>query len=241
MWGLLVQLQLRLPIVNGYVVSQGIRSMPLAGSNITAFVQEKLRERGEPLPQHSSLTVCREIKEKFCYTCRDIALEFARLDEETDTMVKQFRVPASGSAPKAVVDVAYERFLAPEVLFQPEIAKRDVPALPDLVDRAVQACPIDARRKLYSEIWLSGGSSMFRNLDRRLKVELQSIVDKRLSEQSSGVKVSVHRHPVSKYAVWLGGSMLSVAPTFPDLCHTRQEYEEHGPSICRRNHVMHDT
>jgi len=48
------------------------------------------------------------------------------------------------------VDVGFERFLAPEIFFNPEIASSDyLTPLPDVVDTVVQTSPIDVRRGLY--------------------------------------------------------------------------------------------
>lgn len=47
------------PIINGYVVATAIKSIPLAGSTITTFVEQKLRERGAPLPSDNCLQLCR--------------------------------------------------------------------------------------------------------------------------------------------------------------------------------------
>lgn len=41
-----------------------------------------------------------------------------------------------------------------------------------------------------------------------------------------------------RYAVWLGGSILSTMPTFNKMYHTRQEYFERGSSIARYNAVF---
>ena len=50
-----------------------------------------------------------------------------------------------------VCDVGYERFLAPEIFFAPEIYSSDYTTpLPKLVDDTVQMCPIDTRRGLYN-------------------------------------------------------------------------------------------
>lgn len=44
-------------------------------------------------------------------------------------------------------DVGYERFLGPEVFFNPEIFSPDFTTpLPDVVDDAIVKCPIDVRR-----------------------------------------------------------------------------------------------
>lgn len=45
-------------------------------------------------------------------------------------------------------------------------------------------------------------------------------------------------NPYQRYAVWLGASMLSGSAGFEKVYHTRQEYYERGPSICRYNAVF---
>lgn len=48
------------------------------------------------------------------------------------------------------MDVGFERFLAPEIFFNPEIASSDyLTPLPEVVDTVVQTSPIDVRRGLY--------------------------------------------------------------------------------------------
>ena len=52
---------------------------------------------------------------------------------------------------KYKVDVGYERFLAPEIFFNPEIASSDfLTPLPQVVDNVIQTSPIDVRRGLYN-------------------------------------------------------------------------------------------
>ncbi len=62
-----------------------------------------------------------------------------------------------------VCEVGYERFLGPEVFFNPEIFSSDfITPLPDIVDESIVKCPIDVRRGLYKNIVLSGGTTMFK-------------------------------------------------------------------------------
>ncbi|VEL15804.1 unnamed protein product [Protopolystoma xenopodis] len=65
---------------------------------------------------------------------------------------------------------------------------------------------------------MSGGSSMFKNLDRRIQQDIKRIVDNRLriTEELSGgrikptpIDVRVVSHPHQRYAVWFGGSLLA--------------------------------
>lgn len=129
-------------------MSSAIKHIPLAGRDISLFIQQMLRDRSESVSPEDSLDVARHIKESLCYTAPDIATEFARYDADASkggACFKQFEHKGKS------VDVGYERFLAPEIFFNPEIAGVDVGApLPELVDSVVQSCPIDGRRGLYS-------------------------------------------------------------------------------------------
>jgi actin-related protein len=58
-----------IPVAEGYVIGSSIKSIPIAGRDITYFVQSLLRDRGEP---DSSLKTAEKIKEEFCYVCPDI-------------------------------------------------------------------------------------------------------------------------------------------------------------------------
>ena len=45
-------------------------------------------------------------------------------------------------------------------------------------------------------------------------------------------------HHMQRFAVWFGGSVLSTLPDFYTTAHTKAEYEEVGPNICRTNAVF---
>ena len=149
---------------------------------------------------------------------------------------------------KFSIDVGYERFLGPEIFFHPEFANPDfTQPISEVVDEVIQNCPIDVRRPLYKNIVLSGGSTMFRDFGRHLQRDLKRTVDARLklSEELSGgrlkpkpIDVQVITHHMQRYAVWFGGSMLASTPEFYQVCHTKKDYEEIGPSICRHNPVF---
>ena len=74
-----------IPVAEGYVIGSSIKSIPIAGRDITYFVQSLLRDRGEP---DSSLKTAERIKEEFCYVCPDVVKEFARFDREPDRFCK---------------------------------------------------------------------------------------------------------------------------------------------------------
>lgn len=237
-----------IPVAEGYVIGSSIKHIPLAGRDITAFVQQLLRERGEKVPPAESLETAKRIKEMYSYVCPDIVREYKKYDTEPEKWFKTYE----GTEPKTqkpyTCDVGYERFLGPEIFFNPEIFSNDfqIP-LPKVVDDTVQSCPIDTRRGLYKNIVLSGGSTMFKDFDKRLQRDIKRAVDYRIQRTEAAnqgrikvaaVEVKVISHHMQRYAVWFGGSMLASTPEFYKVCHTKQQYDESGPSICRHNPVF---
>lgn len=68
------------------------------------------------------------------------------------------------------MDVGYESFLAPEMFFHPEFVHKDyIKPLDEVVDDAINSCPVEYRVKLYNNIVLSGGSTLFKGFDKRLQ------------------------------------------------------------------------
>ncbi|KAF5911444.1 hypothetical protein HPG69_004365 [Diceros bicornis minor] len=208
-----------IPVAEGYVIGSCIKHIPIAGRDITYFIQQLLREREVGIPPEQSLETAKAIKEKYCYICPDIVKEFAKYDVDPRKWVKQYTGINAINQKKFIIDVGYERFLGPEIFFHPEFANPDfMESISDVVDEVIQNCPIDVRRPLYKNVVLSGGSTMFRDFGRRLQRDLKRVVDARLklSEELSGgrikpkpVEVQVITHHMQRYAVWFGGSMLA--------------------------------
>jgi actin-related protein 3 len=237
-----------IPVSDGYVIGSSIKHIPLAGRDITQFIQSFMREREKNIPPEDALLVAQKIKEKYCYVCSDIAKEFAKYDQDPKKYIEHYTSIHKKTNKEWTVDVAYERFLGPELFFNPEIFSNDftVP-LPDVVDMTIQSCPIDTRRSLYKNIVLSGGSTMFSHFGKRLHRDIKQKVDKRLEKSMllsksqvmpKEIEVNVITHPTQRYAVWFGGSMLGTMAEFFKVCHSKQEYDEIGPSIARHSRIF---
>ncbi|KPM39129.1 Actin-related protein 3 [Neonectria ditissima] len=227
-----------IPVAEGYVIGSSIKSIPIAGRDITYFVQSLLRDRGEA---DSSLKTAQEIKEEYCYVCPDIVKEFSKYDRDRSRFAKHVVTHPNGR--QVSVDVGYERFLAPEIFFNPEIYSSDfLTPLPTVVDGVIQQSPIDVRRGLYKNIVLSGGSTLYKDFGRRLQRDIKQLVDARIrasevrsgGARSGGLDVQVISHKRQRHGPWFGGSLLGQTPEFRSYCHTKAEYQEYGPSIVRR-------
>lgn len=124
--------------------------------------------------------------------------EFAKYDKRKDNsaLLKKFQKEIEGVYPLTKepyrISVGYERFLAPEMFFHPEIVDpKYKQSIDEIIDNAIQFSPIDTRRKLYENIVLSGGSTLFSGLIPRLQRCLDNRVQGRLnkSKQLYGYEV----------------------------------------------------
>lgn len=235
-----------IPVFEGYVIGSCIKHIPLAGRDVTNFVVQQLRDRGEELPPEDALTLAKKIKEMYCYVCPDLVKEYQKYDADP-TKFRQIKGTDPRTNKPYSIDIGYERFLGPEIFFSPEIFSSDfTDALPDVVDATIQNCPIDTRRPLYNYITLSGGTTMFKHFTKRLERDIRRKATERFTktqEKFPGMDikkldVNVITHPFQRFAVWFGGSMLASQPEFLGYFHTRAQYAEQGPRIARHNQAF---
>jgi actin-related protein 3 len=78
-----------IPVADGYVIGSSIKHIPIAGRDITYFVQQLLRERENSIPPEESLEVAKKIKETYSYVCPDIVKEFRKYESEGDKWIKR--------------------------------------------------------------------------------------------------------------------------------------------------------
>lgn len=138
--------------IDGYAIGSAIKHIPLAGRDISHFVQQLLRERIDiSVPPSQSLEIARTIKEQHGYVCQDLAKEFLQLSSSSNAeIVKMFEWKDPKSSAVINFELGHERFLAPEIFFSPDFCSDKFPApLPALIDNVIQSCPIDCRRSLY--------------------------------------------------------------------------------------------
>merc|ERR1739845_244808 len=127
-----------------------------------------------------------------------------------------------------LITVGSERFRCPEVLFQPSLLGKEASGLHDTTFQSIMKADVDIRRDLYSNVVLSGGTTMFSGIGERMTKELTALAP-------STMKIKVVAPPERKYSVWIGGSILSSLSTFQQMWISKGEYDESGPTIAHRN------
>jgi len=209
------------PIYEGFALTHAISRLDLAGRDITEYLMRLLRQRGYALTTSAEKEIVRDIKEKLCYVALDPEKEL-KLAEKVSGMEKSYMLPDGET-----LTVGVERFLAPEVFFNPGAVGKETSPMDEVIVEAVSKCDIDLRRDLYANIVLSGGSTMFPGLKERLTKEIAEMIPE-------NVEVKIIAPPERMYSVWIGGSILASLKTFQKMWVTRKEYKEIGPTVVHR-------
>ena len=110
-----------IPVVDGHVMSSCIEQIDIGGRDVTAYIQQLVRERKEPIPSDMGVETARAIKERFAYTCPNIEKECAKFDSNPEKYIKLYESVHKKTGKPWSCNVEYERFLAPEVVMNPKV------------------------------------------------------------------------------------------------------------------------
>jgi actin-related protein 2 len=96
---------------------------------------------------------------------------------------------------------------------------------------------MDDRRKLYKQILLSGGTTMYPGFSTRLERELEKLYEKKFfkgqPDRSAKNVICIEASPGRKNMVFLGGAVYAnLVKDTPSQWISRRDYEEQGIERC---------
>lgn len=203
------------PVFEGFSMPHAIRRVDVAGRDVTEHLQLLLRKAGHYLHTTAEGEVVRAIKEKNCY----VALNPHKEEKEAQSRTEIFRLPDGNT-----VALGSERFRAAEILFNPEIIGLEDAGVHQVVVDSINRVDMDLRKSLYSNIVLSGGTTLCTGYGDRLLNEVKRMKDG---------KIKIYAPPERKYSTWIGGSILAGLNTFKKMWVSAEEYQE-DPDIIHK-------
>ncbi|KDO22129.1 hypothetical protein SPRG_10947 [Saprolegnia parasitica CBS 223.65] len=216
------------PVYESFTLPHAITRMDVAGRDVTNYLQLLCRRAGYVFQTSAELEIVKEIKEKLCYVAFNPAKEEQLAHAAGDTPSSAAQASSEYRLPDgSVLNLGPEKFRAPEILFRPDLIGSEYTGVQDCLVHAILRSDMDLRKTLFSQIVLSGGSTLFPGFGDRLLSEVRKKAPK-------DIKIRISAPPARQYSTWIGGSILASLATFKTMWITKAEYEEHGASIVHR-------
>lgn len=201
------------PIYEAYALPHAIQKINMGGKDLSEYLGKLMEEAGFSFSSSVEKTVIRDVKERHCYLAHDFEAEM-KLYAESNEKFRNYKLPDGGT-----ISIGNQRFKCPESIFQPIKIGKDYPGIHELVFQSIIKCDQDIRRDLYLNIILSGGNTMFNNIEEKMKKEVLALAP-------SSMIIKVVPPPERKYSAWLGGSILASMKSFEEMWVQKGDYFE---------------
>lgn len=202
------------PIYQGFALPHSIIRSDVAGRDVTRYLKLLLRREGLLFKTTSEFEIVRTMKEKVCRVTLN-----PQKDEQIDQDPIPYQLP-DGS----VVQVGRASFRAPELLFYPHLIGEESEGIHEVLAYSIRKSDLDLRKTFYSNIVLSGGSTLFKGFGDRLLSEIKKLTPK-------DIKIRISAPQDRLYSTWMGGSILAALDTFKKMWVSKKEYDDNGARI----------
>ena len=214
------------PVYEGFGLFDATQRSSLAGQDMTEYLFELLSKSNknffDSLFDSKINEIFRDIKEKLCYTALDYDHEMTKA-ASSSLLEKTYELPDGQT-----IKIGSERFKCTEALFKPSLldslGRSYESGIHEIIDDSIKKCDIDIRKDLYANVVLSGGNTLFQNVQDRLHKELVGLAPR-------SVEINILAPPERQYSAWIGGSILGSLSTFETVLLSKKDYEEFGPAI----------
>lgn len=73
------------------------------------------------------------------------------------------------------ISIGDQKFRCPEALFKPIMIGKEMPGFHEITYQSIMKCDVDIRKDLYSNIVMSGGTTLFPGIPERLSKEVTTL------------------------------------------------------------------
>lgn len=229
------------PLFDGTPLNYAAKRINVGGKLLTNYLKEVVSYRAWNMMDETH--TMDDIKKKLCYVSLDFKQDMT--DSRRKRVRREYVLPngstrltgyvkddrSSAETEDQTLKLTNERVSVPEVLFNPSDVGVDQVGIAEAIIEAINATHPLLHGLFYSNILLTGGSTLFPNFAKRVRQELRQLVPTEFN-----VVVQHASQPLQ--AAWVGGSILASNrgdnANFTKQCVTRKDYEEYGQELCMR-------
>jgi len=204
------------PIIEGYIISQGIINYPIAGHVLTKRFENEYKDIFDINNVCNPYWMAQKIKEKYSEILPSNK-DFMDLMSKKDIEKKEYILPDGN-----VIELGKELYEIPESIFNPSIIDVQVDSLPNVILDSINKCDISTRKELFNNIILGGGNTFIKGFESRLKSEIDDI-----KQRNCGIISLKERN----YSSWIGASGISSLSNFSNKWIARNEYFDYGEKL----------
>ena len=211
------------PIIEGYIISQGIYNFPIAGKELTKKFENVYKDIFDINYVSNHYWMAQKIKEEFAEILPN-KKEFEEIMKNKNVNKKEFILPDGN-----IVELGNEIYEIPESIFNPNIIDIQKDNLPQTILNSINNCDISTRKTLFNNIVLTGGNTFIKGFETRLKNEIDEI-----KQRNCGIISSKERN----YSAWIGASGISSLSNFKNKWISRNEYFENGGKLFENDYLF---
>lgn len=218
-----------LPVVDGFIVENGVTKLPHGGQRLIHHMKHSLAEKRISLSNDIDSFVVQYIIENLAYIAGDYEKEMAIASQYPDMVKKTVTLQPTSpeSLPCKTITLEEARFKIPEGLFNPDLWGLDSPGIHHLVQKAIQATSVDARKRIGENIYVSGGVTMLPGFVERLSKEVTKLNKAKFTPK---VYASNYRY----HCTYIGACKFAKMEVFPQVCVNLKEYSKNPVSALKK-------
>ena len=201
-------------IYEGYSIPGSCKRINLGGKDVTEYLQYLLNRKGYELKNSDGFQITKKIKEEI----GEVSINGMNFEKNNEINMK-YILPDDSE-----IDIGEERFLAPEILFNPLLREFEYPGLQEILVESINKTNVDLKKQLYNSILLSGGNMKMKGMKERIHKEI-----KKLSPKNIKVRLQIPSNPEN--CAWIGANIISSMDISKDMWISKREWFETDASI----------
>ena len=207
-------------IYEGYSVPSSYERFNYGGADVTEYLNHLLKKRGYHFYNSTEFSIFNDIKENCCFSSiNNSNNNIEDIKKAANKNPMNYYLPDGSS-----ILIGEEKFLATQILFNPEYIGKDYLSFPDILISSINKVDNQIKPKSYENILLSGGNTCFSGLSEQLITEIKSKLNKNM-------KIVLNKAEKPKFSCWMGGNIISTLEVFKKMWVTKNEWNEKGNAI----------